>query len=968
MALSASGVVRQVAGVPLNALAAVLGGAPILWGALRELRHWRLSADLAVCVAAGAALAIGQYFVAAEVILIMLIGGWLEELAVGRTRGAIHALVRLWPREATRLAAGRRDRVAVAELQAGDRIAVAPGERVAVDGTVCAGTSTVDQSALTGESTPADVEVGARVLAGSLNGAGPLEVLAERVGCDTAFRRMLHLVEEAEQQKAPAQRLADRYASYFLPAVLACAGGVYVWSGDLVRAVAVLVVACPCALVLATPTAITAGIGRLARRGVLAKGGGPLEALGRSTVLLLDKTGTLTLARLSVTDVAPVAGLARERLLRLAAAVEQVSEHPVGRAICVAARSLGEVVPAASAVEVRPGKGISGTVDGVRVLVGTPSYLEASGVAFPDDFRTRAEALQTAGQSVAAVAIDQAFAGLLAVADEVRPEARAAVSRLTRLYDGRICMLTGDAPGPAQRLAAQLGIRDVRSQLLPEDKTRVVSEFRSGGAVVAMVGDGVNDAAALTAADVGLAVTDVGTDVAVEAAGIALHGEQHLESLCEAVAFSRRVLRTIRQNLILFAGLVNAVAVIAAATGLVGPVAAALLHQVSSLLVVGNSLRLLWDRRDLRAWRAGLMRHGVATLRLAWRPALALGMLAYALSGFYAVQPGEAGVVRRFGCPVGPLEPGLHYRLPWPLTRLDRVRLDRVERVEVGFRTNPKGGSAPASYEWGIQHREGRYQTVPEESLTTCGDQRFLEVNAVVHFSPQDPMRYLFAVADRPRALQIVAEHAVGQVLARRTVETVLTTERQAIEAEILAEAQAAAQRLDVGVSVRSVHLQDVHPPLDVVDAYRRVVDAMEERDAAINRAEAYAREQLPLARGQAAGVRAAAQGYRADLESRAAGDAALFLARVEGRGSAPPAQEVTDYRFYVEALERALQGRRLLVVDDGIPGPTGLVLVTPGTLLRPGARDALPEMEPETLPEKPAGAPRPAASGRGTP
>lgn len=966
MALPATGAWRQVGGIPLYALGAAFGGLPILWNALRELRHWRLSADLAVCVAAIAAIAIGQYFVAAEVILIMLIGGWLEELAVDRTRSAIHALVRLWPREATRLRAGRRDRVPVGDLAPGDRVAVAPGERVAVDGRVAVGASTLDQSALTGESVPVDVQAGSRVLAGSLNGAGPLEVVAERVGDDTAFRRMVHLVEAAEQRKAPMQRLADRYAAYFLPAVLACAGGVYVWSGDLVRAVAVLVVACPCALVLATPTAITAGIGRLARRGVLTKGGGPLEALGRSRVLLLDKTGTLTLARLTVTDVIPALGHERDEILGLAAAVEQVSEHPVGRAICAAAGRLGMALPEVSAAEVRPGMGIAGTVAGRRVLVGSPAFIEGAGVGLPVGPQAGPGTLPAAGRSVVAVASGQAFAGWVVVADEVRPDARDAVARLNELYGGHVCMLTGDADEPARRLASQLGIRDVRSRLLPEDKTRLVAEFRASGAVVAMVGDGVNDAAALATADVGLAVTDVGSDVAVEAAGIALHGEQHLAGLCEAVVFSRRVLRTVRQNLILFAGLANAAAVVAAGTGLVGPVAAALLHQVASLLVVGNSLRLLWDGHDIGAWRAGLRRHGTAALHAAWRPALAVAALAYVLSGIYAVGPDEVGVVRRCGRAAGPVGPGLHYRCPWPATVLDRVRMDAVERIEVGFRTNPVPGPAPASYEWGIQHREGRYRTVPEESLTTCGDQRFLEVNAVVHFRPSDPLRYLFATADRSRALQMAAEGAVSQVLARRSVETILTTERSAIEAEIQAAACDTARRLDLGVAASSVHLQDVHPPLDVVDAYRRVVDAMEEKEAAIERAESYALEQVPLARGQGAATRAAARGYRAETEARAAGESALFLARVDARNSAPEARSVVDWRLYIEAVEKALEGRRLTVIDAAVPGRAGLVLVAPGALTRQGAREVLFEAGTGVSPGVPAGAPRPADAEAG--
>jgi len=936
MLLSATGVLRQVWGVPLNAVAALVGGLPILWRALGELRRWRLSADLAVCIAAGAAIAIGQPFVAAEVILIMLIGGVLEDVAVSRTRSALGALVRLLPREATRLANGLRERVRVEALRAGERIAVAPGERIAVDGTVCAGTSTVDQSALTGESLPLEVHSGSRVLAGSLNAVGPLEVVAERVGPDTAFQRMVHLVEEAEHSKAPAQRLADRYASYFLPVVLACAGGVYVWSGDLVRAVAVLVVACPCALVLATPTAVTAGIGRLARRGILVKGGVPLEALGRSRVLLLDKTGTLTLARLRVSDVLPVEDGTAAELLAGAAALEQVSEHPVAKAIVEAAPARDRGLPVPDGVEVLPGQGIRGRVAGRAVSVGSAEFMAVQGVVMPASYAARAAALQDDGRVVVAVSFAGRFAGLVAAADEVRPEARVAVERLQRLYDGRLCVLTGDAAAAARRLADPLGIRDVRSRLLPEDKTKAVQEFRQGGVVVAMVGDGVNDAAALAVADVGIAVTDVGTDVAQDAAGVILHGQRHLEQLAEAVAFSRRVLRTVRQNLFWFAGVLNVLAVAAAGSGLVGPVAAAALHQVSSLLVVGNSLRLLWSGPEMASWGAGVAaRSGVLMCRYA-RPGLAGLMAAYVLGGFYAVPPGQVGVVRWCGRPAAPALPGLHYRLLWPVSRLDRVRLDAVERIEIGFRTNPSAGTVPASYEWNIQHRDGRYVSVPEESLMTCGDQRFLDVNVVVHVQPSDPLEYLYGAADRHALLQALAQAAVGEVLARREVVGVLTSERSEIEADIGATMARGLSGLGLGVAVTAVHLQDVHPPLEVVSAYRRVVDALEEKASVVNRAQAYAFGQLPLARGEAAVVRSGAEAYRADAVASAAGGAAVFSAQAEAHGRDTAQRDVVDFRLYVEAMEAVLQGRRLVVADPALPGPVGLTLLPPAALASP--------------------------------
>jgi Cu+-exporting ATPase len=763
---------------------------------------------------------------------------------------------------------------------------------------------------------------------------------------------MVHLVEEAEHSRAPAQRLADRYASYFLPLVLACAGGVYLWAGDVVRAVAVLVVACPCALVLATPTAITAGIGRLARRGILVKGGAALEALGRSRVLLLDKTGTLTLARLRLAEALPAEGRTAAEVLFLAAALEQVSEHPVARAIVEAGTGSGRALPCPEAVTVLPGLGIRGLVDGQAVSIGSPAFIESEGVALPQPLQGRLAALQDDGRSVVAVAVAGRFAGLLAMADEVRPEAQAAVARLRELYRGRLCMLTGDGPGPARRLAAELGIDDVRSGLLPEDKMRTVRESRQAGAVVAMVGDGVNDAAALAAADVGIAVTDVGTDVAVAAAGIALHGRHHLDQLAEAVAVARQVLRTVRQNLVLFALGTNVLSVVAAGVGVVGPVAAAVLHQASSLLVVGNSLRLLWAGADLASWRARFPHQARSLLRRCSGPVMAGGLVLYALGGLYAVSPGEVGVVRWCGRPGAPVAPGLHYRLPWPVSRLDRVRLGAVERIEVGFRTNPRPGQVTGSYEWNIQHREGRYRSVPEESLATCGDQRLLDVSAVVHLRVADPVGYLFAAANREAVLLALAQGAVGEVLGRRDAQSVLTAERSLIEAEI---GQALARTLSgaaLGVRVGGIHLQDVHPPLEVVAAYRRTVDALEEKAAATNRAEAYAFEQLPRARGQADATRSAAAAFRAESVGRADGEAALFAAQVAARGSDPAARSVADFRLYVEGLETVLADRRLVVADPRVPGAVGLTLLPPGALARSGAIAAEAVQAPAASPE----------------
>ena len=973
MLLSATGVLTHVAGIPLNAIAAVVGGLPVLTAALRELLHLRLSADLAVCLAAGAAIAIGEHFVAAEVILIMLIGGVLEDLAVHRTRGAIRALIALSPREATVLRhGGQQERLPIAQVAPGDTVLVSPGERVPVDGRVRAGASAVDQSPITGESLPVDVSSGQSVLAGSVNGAGVLEVTTEKVGPDTAFGRMVHLVEEAEKSKAPTQRLADRFATFFLPVVLACAGATYVVSGELVRAVTVLVIACPCALVLATPTAVSAGIGRLARRGILVKGGAALEALGRSRSILLDKTGTLTLAQLVVADVVPADGVDQAHLLRVAAAVESGSEHPVGRAILKEAEHRRLDVQRARDITAIPGGGIRGSADGKLVLVGSRALVAEHAVSVPEAILSTAEALQAEGKAVAFVAEGDRLLGLVSARDQARPEACEAVTRLLELFPAGVCMLTGDTAGAAGTLSEEIGITDVRSGLLPEDKTRIVQEFSRDRGPVTMVGDGVNDAAALTVADVGIALTDVGTDVAIEAAGIAIFGERHLEKLPEAVLLARRVLRTIRQNIILFALGLNSLGVITAAMGWFGPVAAALLHQVGSLFVVCNSLRLLVSGEDVtRGARTGLtrLRTGILGLR---RPAMAALPVLYVLSGVYIVAPDQVGVVRRFGQVVRPVAgPGLHYRLPAPMTKLDRLTPSRTERMEIGFRTEGTGVSeAPPAYEWNIQHRGGRYQMVPEESLMTCGDQGFLDLNTVLHYRVTDPVRFLFAARDSRQVLRCVAESSLRAIIAETPLTDILTNGRADLETRARNDTAEAVGRYDIGVEICRVSLQDVHPPLAVVDAFRQVVDALEQKDAAVNRAQAYLNEQIPLGRGEAAGIRSRGEAESAALTAQATGGAGRFELITEGRSLDTAPDQVTDFHLYMETMEAALTRPRLLLLDSSLPGRRGLVLVGAGSLTESRGGTSLeqavttPDFGEDTAPRAPAGG-RPAGPGQ---
>lgn len=949
MLVSASGLAPAIAGIPTNAIGAVLGSGPILWAAIRELLRFRLSADLAVLVAAGAAIAIGQYFVAAEVILIMLIGGFLEGIAVQRTRGAIRALIKMTPREAVRIVNGVREKVPVEMIRRGEVVAVLPGERVPVDGRIHSGRSSVDQSALTGESLPRDVGPADGVLAGSINGSGALEIEVERVGHDTAFGRMVHLVEEAEAQRAPSQRLADRYASWFLPVVLACAGLAYFLTNDLIRAVSILIIACPCALVLATPTAVSAGIGRMARRGVLVKGGVALELLGRCRSILLDKTGTITLARLEVTEILPAHGIRADETLEAAAMVEASSEHPLAKAILNHARERSVSFDRAQDVAAEPGMGVRGRgPEGQMLYAGSEAFLTAAGAHVPQSLLESAARLRKEGHSLIFVSRGKETLGLIAARDTLRHEAAGAIAALNDLFPGKVCMLTGDSEGAAKRLASEVGISDVRSELMPEEKTRIVEAFRRDSGPVVMVGDGVNDAAALAVADVGIALTDVGTDVAIEAASIAIFGDNHLEKVPEAVLFSRRVIKTIWQNIIFFALGLNVVGVAAAGWGLVGPVAAAILHQIASLFVVGNSLRLLWSGAELRHSFAHAMEWAIALAARSWRPALAVAAVVWLASGIFAIGPGETGVVRTFGRVLVPLaEPGLHYRAPWPITQLRRVS-GRVERIEIGFRLSPRAPDENSfAYEWNIQHRGGRYRILPEESTMTCGDQGLLDVNATLQYRVADPVAFLFGIADPGNLLRATTENALRHVVARASLEEILTTGRARIETEALEMARVTAAHYGLGIELIAIDLQDVHPPIEVVGAFRGVVDALEQKDAAINQAEAYRNEQIPIARGEAARAREAATAAYLTTVARSVAEAETFRLRSDARRHDPQPRPVTDFNLYMQTIESALAGGRLSIVDPRA-GRHGLTLLSPSAIRSAPEIPAITTEQPE--------------------
>ena len=527
----------------------------------------------------------------AAVITLVLLGKLLEARAKARTSEAIEALLRLQPKTARIERDGQWIEVAVDALMPDDVFMVRPGESIPVDGEVLDGASSVDEAMLTGESMPVGKQAGDRIFAATANGQGALRCRATGVGEHTLLAGIIRLVGEAQGSKAPVQRLADRISAVFVPVVCVIAlltfTGWWLYAGDfaeaLVNAVAVLVIACPCALGLATPTAIMVGTGQGARAGILVRNAEALERAGRIAVLAVDKTGTLTEGAPRVTDVVALEATADEAL-RLAAALEQGSEHPLARAIL--ARASAVDLPKVAEFEALPGHGVAGEVEGRRLRLGSPEWTGATGVA-------RLEALQQAGKTVVALAEGARVLALLAVADALRPTSRAAVARL-RERGIRVVMLTGDNPATAAAIAREAGIDEFRAGILPGDKAAAVNELKAGGALVAMVGDGINDAPALAAADVGFAI-GAGSDAAVEAADLTLV-RSDLAAVDDAIELSRATLGKIRQNLF-FAFIYNVLGIPLAAFGWLNPVVAGAAMAMSSVSVVSNSLLLKrWHR------------------------------------------------------------------------------------------------------------------------------------------------------------------------------------------------------------------------------------------------------------------------------------------------------------------------------------------------------------------------------------
>ena len=575
----------------------VISGLPLLYLAVWRIIYnpgiRKISSALLITIAMFAALAIGDLFAAGEVAFIMAVGAILEDMTTKRARKGLRQLISLAPVQGRRIRDGREEMIRAEEIRPGDILRVLPGETIPADGRVASGETSVDQSVMTGESLPVDKGVGDEVFCGTLNCFGAIDLEVVREGEDSSLRQMIRLVQEAENRQAPMQRIADRCASWLVPAALLIALGAYIAAGNIVTAVTVLVVFCPCALVLATPTAIMAAIGQAAKHGVIIKSGEALENMGKVDVIAFDKTGTLTCGRLVVSDILPLgSSISEEKLLELAASAELKSEHPLAKAIISFAEEREMILTEPEVFRMMAGRGVYAELSGKKVLCGSERFLEEQGVAADRETRNFLERLRVQGKASLLVAEEGRCIGIIALSDVLRPEAE---EMIRQLHDMRVrtVLLTGDNRKTAAYFAEQAGITEARAELLPEEKVKSIRELQREHHVC-MIGDGVNDAPALKTADVSAAMGSMGSDIAVDAADIALMGDD-LSRIPYLKRLSDATVKTIKAS-IGMSMTINFAAIILSVLGMLNPTTGALVHNAGSCFVVLFAA-LLYDRK-----------------------------------------------------------------------------------------------------------------------------------------------------------------------------------------------------------------------------------------------------------------------------------------------------------------------------------------------------------------------------------
>lgn len=579
-------------------VAVIISGLPLLYLAIWRIIHnpgiSKISSALLISIAMFAAIAIGDLFAAGEVALIMALGAILEDMTTDRAKKGLKKLISLAPTQGRRIIEGKEEIIAAEKICRDDILRILPGETIPVDGVIIRGDTSVDQSIMTGESLPIDKTVGDEVFCGTINRFGAIDIIASKVGEDSSLQKLIRMVQEAENKKAPMARIADRCASWLVPAALLIAVIAGIVTHDVVRAVTVLVVFCPCALVLATPTAIMAAIGQATKHGVIIKSGEALEKMGKVDTIAFDKTGTLTYGRLEVCDILYFDKMLDENsLLSLAASAEAKSEHPLGKAIVSCARERSAEIRESGDFQMTTGKGICARVGHRNLFCGNEKFLAENGIVITDTVAVALDKLRTQGKAPVLVADREQCLGLIGLSDAVRPEVKNMVSKMTAMGIKTV-LLTGDNQRTAAYFASQVGITEIHAELLPEDKVEDITRLQAENRNVCMIGDGVNDAPALKAASVGVAMGSMGSDIAVEAADIALMSDD-ISKIPYLKRLSDAAVKTIKFGITL-SMCINVIAVALSVAGILNPTTGALVHNAGSCFVVLVAA-LLYDRK-----------------------------------------------------------------------------------------------------------------------------------------------------------------------------------------------------------------------------------------------------------------------------------------------------------------------------------------------------------------------------------
>ena len=576
-------------------ITAVICGIPILYSAWHELKdNHAISSELLVSLALFACIWTGQLFAAGEVAFIMSLGGLLETYSANRARKGIKTLISLVPQQGRRISNDKEEIVKVEDIKKGDIIRVLPGERIPLDGEILLGNTSVDQSIMTGESLPVDKTKGDVVFSGTMNLYGSVDIRVIKIGHDTSLQKMVALIKEAEETHTPMQRIVDKWAKWLVLIMVVVTILTYLFTGDFIRAVTVMVVFCPCAFVLATPISIIAGMGQATKFGVLIKSGVALESMGKVNCIAFDKTGTLTKGQLSVSDIVVAdSGYTKEQLLQLTASVELRSEHPLGKTIVERSKAENQKLLPANNFHMIPGKGVLAEVNGQTIICGNAQWLKEYSIEISEDMAVVLDRLRQKGKALVLTAVGGQCTGIIALSDTIRENACEMIDELKKM-GVKVVVLTGDHPQAAKYLAEKIGVEDVRAELMPEDKVKEIDRIKQGGQIVCMIGDGVNDAPALKTANVGVAMEGIGCDIAIETADIALVGDNIAK-----IPYLKRLSNAVRKSIIVNISLsmvINVIAIILSIFGLLNPVTGALVHNAGSVIVVLNAA-LLYDRK-----------------------------------------------------------------------------------------------------------------------------------------------------------------------------------------------------------------------------------------------------------------------------------------------------------------------------------------------------------------------------------